>query len=195
MNYAVIYDLVAGILLFATWMYVSDWTTPIISKAFGGNGQHAKCTVCTKVAFNGYLTNWTVSHFVLYLILSYLRPQYSTFFILLGILWEIIELLLEYMSQFDHKNVMCKLLTKCKKTFRNKTQFWQHYFGIRDSGLDVYWCSGGLVGSMMDIVANTLGVIAGSTLATHSAVADTLGVYFGSTLAKHWAEFKRIIRV
>jgi hypothetical protein len=165
---SVVYDLVAGILLFSAWLYVSDWLSPIISKAFGGNGQHAKCTVCTKVAFNGYLTNWTVSHFVMYLILSYLRPQYAVFFIVMGILWEIIELILEYISQFDHKNALCRLIT-CKKTFRNKTQFWQHYFGIRDSGLDVYWSSGGLVGSVMDILANILGVYVGYTLATHSA--------------------------
>ena len=53
-----------------------------INVLFGGGDINAKCMVCTEVHYNGYLTNWTVSHFVLFAIVGYMCPKNIYLFIL-----------------------------------------------------------------------------------------------------------------
>ena len=132
-----------------------------INKLFGGGDVNANCFICTKVNYNGYFTNWTLSHFVVFVIAAYFCPRNIYILIVLGIAWEIVELYLEYTSKFNHGSVLCKAVINCDTTDISKTHFWHHYFGIRNNKLSLFWCSGGFVGSLLDIVANILGVFTG----------------------------------
>jgi len=135
-----------------------------INDLFGGGDIKAKCMVCTEVHYNGYLTNWTLSHFVLFAIVGYMCPKKIYHFILLGILWEICELYLEYTSQCNHNEMICGMI-QCKE-YISKENFWKHYLGFENTKLNLFWCSGGLVGAIMDILADVLGVYVGKYLAS-----------------------------
>jgi hypothetical protein len=128
----------------------------IIDKIFGG----LDCLICTKVHFNGYITNWSISHFIAFLIAGYISPKSLYYIILLGISWELVELFLEYNSKLNHDHFICKQhIIECKTKLTSR-EFWSHYLGINES-TNLWWCSGGLFGSLMDITLNTLGVFTG----------------------------------
>jgi len=137
---------------------------PTINLWFGGSLEKAKCFVCKKVNYNGYLTNWTISHFVVFLIVGYLCPSHIYFFIGIGILWELIEFYLEYTSKFNKHSFLCNGVVQCSEKKISKTQFWHHFLGIKNNNINIYWNSGGLVGSLLDIVADVLGLLTGSYL-------------------------------
>ena len=111
--------------------------------------------------FNGYLTNWTVSHFIAFLIAGYISPKSVYYIILVGILWEFIELFFEYNSKTNHQHFLCKKkIIECPKKI-SKRDFWNHYLGIKDYNFTLMWCSGGLIGALLDIFVDTLGVYTG----------------------------------
>lgn len=128
----------------------------MIDKIFGG----LDCLICTKVRFNGYITNWSISHFIAFLIAGYISPKSLYYIILLGISWELVELFLEYNSKLNHDHFICKQhIIECNTKLTSQ-EFWSHYLGIKETK-NLWWCSGGLFGSLMDITLNTLGVFTG----------------------------------
>jgi hypothetical protein len=164
MNLVLVGLAVMGLVIYAV---LHKSTNKMLDKALGGSSKHAKCFVCTQVATNGYLTNWTVSHFAMYLVLAFFMPDYTTLLVALGILWEVVELGVELIAQFHPGNVLCKFYISCVKpntAFKTQAQFWKQYFGIKNTKNDLFWCSGGFLGSLMDIAANTLGVFTGYKL-------------------------------
>jgi hypothetical protein len=129
-------------------------------------GSHNNCFICTKLNYNGYLTNWSISHFVAFAISGYLCPNNPYLLIFIGILWEIVEFVLEYNAKLNQDGFLCKrIMTNCNKESITKKEFWDHYLGYHNHELILFWCSGGLVGSLSDIVINTLGIYTGRYLA------------------------------
>lgn len=130
----------------------------VIDEIIGG---FDNCLICTKVHFNGYLTNWSVTHFIAFLIAGYISPKSVYYIILAGILWEVIELYLEYNSKLNHDHYLCKKnIIECK-TKMTDDDFWPHYFGVKEYNTQYVWCSGGFLGSVMDIIVNTSGLYLG----------------------------------
>jgi hypothetical protein len=154
-----IFLVIVGIVVF---LYESQ-----INKVFGGSLGKANCFLCKKINYNGYLTNWTVSHFAVFLIVGFLCPTQIYTFIGIGILWEFIELYLEYTSKFNKQSVLCDNIVECNSAKISKTDFWHHFLGIRDNKISIYWNSGGLVGSLLDIVADILGLVVGRYLSLY----------------------------
>lgn len=134
-----------------------------LDSLFGG---HTKCFVCTKVGYNGYFTNWSISHFVVFAISGYLCPNNKFFLILIGTLWELFEIFLQYTSKTNNQGFLCKhLMPFCDKQQATPHEFWDHYIGIEDRKIKLFWCSGGMLGSIVDIIMDALGVYVGSYLA------------------------------
>jgi len=135
-----------------------------LNQLFGG---YDDCAICTPLHFNGYLSNWTLSHYIVFVIVGYLAPTYFKFIVFLGILWEVVELYFEYISKTNPTHLVVKLLHLDCKTQLTPNQFWNHYFGIRKfhHSKTLFWCSGGLVGSILDIMADIAGVYTGIFIA------------------------------
>jgi hypothetical protein len=133
-----------------------------IDDIFGGGGNSAKCMICTKISYNGHLTNWTISHFFFYMILAMLCPDNLLLIIGIGVMWEFIELYFEYSSKIDHDNFLCrnKLLNNCSQKM-SSTDFWNHYLGFKEHKFSLFWCSSGLVGQLLDIAFDILGAFTG----------------------------------
>ena len=130
----------------------------VIDNIFGG---FDNCFICTKVHFNGYLTNWSISHFIVFLIAGYICPESVYYIILFGISWEVIELFFEYISKTNHQHFLCKKkIIECTKQLSTR-EFWNHYLGIKESNSILMWSSGGLLGALLDIFVDTLGVYTG----------------------------------
>uniref|UniRef100_A0A6C0B7J2 Uncharacterized protein n=1 Tax=viral metagenome TaxID=1070528 RepID=A0A6C0B7J2_9ZZZZ len=131
-----------------------------INKLFGG---YDNCAICTPLHFNGYLSNWTLSHYLVFLIVGYLAPNRFTFIVIMGIAWEVMELYMEYISKTNHTHPLVKLLRLECDTKLHEDQFWKHYFGIRKyhPKKTLFWCSGGFIGSVLDIVADIAGAYTG----------------------------------
>ena len=125
-------------------------------------GGFNNCLICTKVHFNGYITNWTITHFIAFLVAGFISPRNLYLIIFAGVSWEIVELYLEYTSKQNHDNILCKTsIIKCKEKMEYHN-FWNHYLGIKEhEKTQLIWCSGGLLGSIMDIIVNTIGVYTG----------------------------------
>lgn len=120
------------------------------------------CLICTKLHFNGYITNWSITHFLAFLVAGFISPKNLYFIIFAGVSWEIVELYLEYTSKLNHDNILCKRnIIKCKEKM-DSDEFWNHYLGIKEHKNTRYiWCSGGFIGSIMDIIVNTVGIYTG----------------------------------
>jgi hypothetical protein len=125
-------------------------------------GGFDNCLICTKVHFNGYITNWSITHFIAFLVAGFISPRNLYFIIFAGICWEITELYLEYTSKLNHDNILCKKnIIKCDKEM-NSHEFWNHYLGITEHENTQYtWSSGGFLGAIMDIIVNTFGAYTG----------------------------------
>jgi hypothetical protein len=130
-------------------------------------GGYDNCAICTPLHFNGYLSNWTLSHYLVFLIVGYLAPKRIALIVILGILWEIMELYMEYISKTQHDHPLVKLLHLDCNTKLSEDQFWNHYFGVRQyhPKKTLFWCSGGFIGSVLDIVADISGAYTGIYLA------------------------------
>lgn len=120
------------------------------------------CKICTKVHFNGYITNWSISHFITFLVAGFISPRNFYLIVIAGVVWEFLELFFEYTSRRNHDSILCKIkILRCEEEL-NSQDFWNHYFGIKEHKHTQYtWSSGGMLGSIMDIIVNTLGVYTG----------------------------------
>jgi hypothetical protein len=125
-------------------------------------GGFDNCKICIKLHFNGYLTNWSIIHFFVFSIAGFISPENVYFIIIAGTCWEIAELYFEYTSKTNHNHILCrKKVLNCKQNM-DKTDFWNHYLGIKEYPSAKYiFCSGGLLGSVMDIIVNIIGVYSG----------------------------------
>ena len=139
-----------------------------IDELFGGGGNSAECLVCTKVSYNGHLTNWTVSHFVFFMVLAMICPDNLYLIIGIGVFWEFIELYFEYVSKLRHDSILCeqKLIDTCTHKMSSE-DFWKHYLGFKEHPYSLYWCSSGLVGQLLDITFDIAGAYTGVYLATN----------------------------
>ena len=135
-----------------------------INKWLGG---YEDCFICKPIHFNGYLSNWTLSHYLVFLIVGYLAPKRIVLIVFMGILWEVMELYMEYISKTQHNHPLVKLLHLNCDTKLRKDQFWNHYFGFRKyhPKKTLFWCSGGFIGSVLDIIADIAGAYTGIHLA------------------------------
>jgi hypothetical protein len=151
---------VAVVLLFVVVVVILyPRSNKYVNDMLGGAGAAGKCLICKKVTYNGYITNWWLTHILLFAVLGFLIPKYSTILIVLGIVWEVIEFALDM-----DEHVVC-LMTCHETPFRNVKEFWHHYTGTQETKKELYWSSGGLVGSMLDILADMFGVYVGVWLA------------------------------
>jgi len=82
---------------------------------------------------NEYLDGWGISHFILYAVMVYIFPKNWLFILMIGIIWEFIEVLLSYYSILN-----CYLLNYG----RNKYTKWWY-------------------GRYQDIIMNIFGIIFG----------------------------------
>ena len=82
---------------------------------------------------NQYLDGWGISHFILYAVMVYIFPKNWLFILMIGIIWEFIEVLLSYYSILN-----CYLLNYG----RNKYTKWWY-------------------GRYQDIIMNIFGIIFG----------------------------------
>jgi hypothetical protein len=126
-------------------------------------GGYDNCAICTPIHFNGYLSNWTLSHFVVFAFIGYLAPKRIKLIVCMGIIWELMELYMEYISKTNHNHVLVKLLHLQCDTKLREDQFWNHYFGVRKyhPTKTLFWCSGGFIGSVLDIIVDIAGVYTG----------------------------------
>jgi len=85
---------------------------------------------------NEYLDGWGISHFILYAVMVYIFPKEWLFILLIGIIWEFIEVLLSYNIIFN-----CYLLNYGRKKY---TKWWY--------------------GRYQDIIMNILGIVFGLCL-------------------------------
>jgi hypothetical protein len=138
-----------------------------IDDMFGGSGPTANCTLCTSVGYNGHLTNWTLSHFLFFLILGIICPGNLNLIIFLGIAWEIVELYFEYLNKVIHNDFYCKNMPNSCHNRMTSSEFWNHYFGIKEHKFGLYWCSSGFNGQILDILSDTLGVILGAYISNN----------------------------
>lgn len=120
------------------------------------------CLICSKLHFNGYITNWSITHFIAFLVAGFISPRNLYFTIFAGVSWELVELYLEYTSKRNHDSILCKRnIIECKEEM-DSHDFWNHYLGIKEHNHTQYvWCSGGLLGSVIDIIVNTTGIYTG----------------------------------
>jgi len=130
-------------------------------------GGYDNCTICTPIHFNGYLSNWTLSHYLVFLMVGYLAPKRISLIIIMGIVWEVIELYMEYISKTQYDHPLVKLLHLDCSTNIDEHKFWNHYFGFRKyhDKKTLFWCSGGFLGSVLDIIADIAGAYTGIYLA------------------------------
>jgi hypothetical protein len=150
-----------SVVLFLYLFFLAIFVIKYLLAIDGIFGGFTDCLICTKVRFNGYLTNWTISHYFAFLIAGYICPKNVYFIIFAGILWEFVELFLEYNSKINHEHILCtSKLIECE-TKMSTHEFWEHYLGIKEHNTTYVWCSGGMVGSLIDIVINTFGVYTG----------------------------------
>ena len=101
------------------------------------------------------------------MICGYFCPKKIVLIIVLGILWELYECVIEYIQQTNVKHFICKNLIKCHKNNNLLYKhYWEHYLGIKDHNILLTFCSGGLVGGILDIIADILGVYFGAYILT-----------------------------
>jgi hypothetical protein len=153
--------LLISLLLFSVLLTCMEY----IDDLFGGGGSLGKCMVCTKVSYNGHLTNWTISHFVFFMILGMICPDSIGFIIAIGVFWEFVELFFEYLTKNGSGSILCKyVVDTCTHTMSND-DFWKHYLGFKEHSQSLYWCSSGFVGQILDIIFDVAGVYTGAYLA------------------------------
>lgn len=92
--------------------------------------------------WDSFLDGWGISHFLFYMALGYYFPHRLLFLTTLGVLWELIESLFK-----EHPFY----LSKC------------HYKGTDREGGAHWW-----YGRWQDVIMNTLGLLVGALIASHS---------------------------
>ena len=84
-------------------------------------------------------SGWPLSHFILFMVLAFKFPQHAKFLFVTGVMWEVVESLIGYIT----KDRTVKMDTEMTKTMY-KSQWW--------------------TGNFNDILFNTAGIIAGLCL-------------------------------
>lgn len=109
---------------------------------------------------------WTFTHFIFFFILGIICPNNILLIILLGVLWELLEFYLEYDNQILGSEALCKYVNRCGMSKKiNSKRFFRLYSGLsNDKYRSLYYCSGGLMGQLSDIISNIIGYLLGSLL-------------------------------
>ena len=112
----------------------------------------------------GYFSIWTVSHFLFYMLLGKICPNNLLLIIVMGIMWELLELYFEYNKQVIQGKLLCRYINNCDNINKiSNSEFWNTYFGINNNR-KLYYCSGGYLGGIFDITANIFGYIIGTKI-------------------------------
>ena len=117
----------------------------------------------------GCLSTWTISHFFFFFILGLICPNSLLLIIILGIIWECIEFFFELDSQTIHSKFLCSKINNCNKKKKKSSKFLKEYIGYlipKDKTREnyFYWCSGGILGQILDIISNIIGYLLGALL-------------------------------
>jgi len=116
----------------------------------------------------GQLSVWSLLHVLLFMFLAYICPNSLPFIIISGIVWELFELYFEYDVQTTRSSLMCKYVNDCNRGEKITTkEFWELYTGKKETTQnDLFYCSSGFYGQLLDIFCNIIGVSIGSYLAS-----------------------------
>lgn len=153
--------IIAGILMMLSILMFS----PEMNKILDGDCKHCK-------VFNGgQLTNWSASHFVAYFLAGLVCPNQFKLIFTMGVIWEIIELYIEYDYKVKQTPIICKTIrgggigdseeSTCDGDKITSKEFWDTYFG-RKKTKHLYYCSNGYLGQSLDIICNTSGYLLGA---------------------------------
>jgi hypothetical protein len=113
----------------------------------------------------GQFSYWTISHFLFFMFLGFICPKNLILVILLGLLWELMELYFEYDRQTKQTPFFCKYINNCKISPKiSKNKFWKLYTGRNSTPNKLFYCSAGYIGQILDVVFNILGYLFGSAL-------------------------------
>jgi len=149
-------------------IFVAIITTIYINQINRIVGGQSDCFLCKKISYNGSTSNWTATHFFLFLFLGFMCPKQALALIALGIIWEIVELIFEYSRSVTQTGYLYIFSSRNKKKVNAcpSNIFWEHYLGIKNHKLKLFWCSDGFLGSVIDTIANIAGVYTGVFLAS-----------------------------
>ena len=92
-------------------------------------------------------------------------PDNFTFILIAGILWEIIEFIIEYNNKVLNNSISQLISNSDKKI--TSDEFWYYYYGKSRNSSGFYWSSSGGTGQVIDVIMNILGYISGSYVALH----------------------------
>jgi hypothetical protein len=113
----------------------------------------------------GQFSYWTITHFLFFMLLGFICPNSLLLIIIVGILWELIELYFEYDRQTIQSSFLCKYINNCdKKDLIYKSTFWKTYIGELSNKNRLFYCSAGYVGQILDIVFNIVGYLFGASI-------------------------------
>jgi hypothetical protein len=113
----------------------------------------------------GQFSYWTITHFLFFMLLGFICPNSLLLIIIVGILWELIELYIEYDRQTTQSAFLCKYINNCdKKYLISKSKFWKTYTGELGNKNRLFYCSAGYVGQILDIVFNIVGYLFGASI-------------------------------
>jgi hypothetical protein len=150
-----------GVLGFIIMIFIVRYQKSL-NKIFGGTKD---CALCYNWQ-GGSLSNWQGTHFLLFMIGGIICPDNFKTFLFMGILWEIIELTIEYQEKRNEKHTLCKHTNNCSNITMSKSEFWKAYFGKTKSD-SLYYCSQGFYGQLLDVTCNSLGYLLGIYLHKH----------------------------
>ena len=113
----------------------------------------------------GQFSYWTITHFLFFMLLGFICPNSLLLIILLGIIWELIELYFEYDRQTIQTPFLCKYINNCKVNDTiSKSEFWKIYIGESSNKNRLFYCSAGYVGQLLDIIFNITGYLFGASI-------------------------------
>ena len=130
--------------------------------------QYFKYNRVTSLEINkpGYIIGiWTLTHFLCWACVGLVCPNAFYQVLTIGLIWEVSELIFEYDKQVVQSRLLCKYINRCSKQSKiSKELFWKNYFGLRKKRCELFYCSGGFYGQLVDILANSLGFMTGAYL-------------------------------
>ena len=113
----------------------------------------------------GQISYWSFTHFLFFMLLGFICPGYLYLIIVLGVIWELMELFFEYNRQTEQSEILCKYVNKCKNIKKiSKSKFWDIYLGRENKPTRLFYCSAGYLGQLLDILFNIVGYIFGAKL-------------------------------
>ena len=154
-NFVLFICLFSSLVLF---IFVNDF-----DKLFGGEYDkygRSKRSIYFK---GGQLSFWNLSHFLFFMFIGLNCPNSLLLIILLGVIWEGVELYLEYDRQTNQNAFLCKFINDCKnKKIVSRSKFWKMYTGNLDEFEKLFYCSSGYIGQLLDIFFNISGYLVGA---------------------------------